>query len=290
MSTLPFILVLISIFTHAYWNYLIKSSVNKHIFTALSKAVEALLFSIPAIYFLSITHFEPYFLVLIIIAATITFSNYYFLSSAYKYGDLSLIYPVSRSSILFLPILAYVFIGEKVDSLGITVIALILIGTFIMHLNSFDRHGIKAVFKNINNKGTFFALLAAFTVAAYTLWDKISITRMQPFLYFYLYTCIIAILYNIYSFSSFSKADIKNEWQTNKSKVVQVGFFNSFTYILILIALTMSKATYVGGLRQLSIVVGAFLGYKLLKEPFGVPKIVGIMLSIIGGSLILWAK
>ncbi|WP_420603785.1 EamA family transporter [Flagellimonas sp.] len=290
MDKLPFILVLISIFTHAYWNYLIKSSENKHIFTALSKIAETAIFAIPAIYFFTVSDFKVSFLWLIHVAALITFFNYFFLSSAYKYGDLSLVYPVSRSSIIFLPVLAYFFIGETVDTVGIVAIVLIILGTFIMHLDSFDKKGVRSILSNIGNKGSVYALLAALAVAGYTLWDKVSVTKMEPFLYFYLYTLVIAVFYNLFASFKFSKLEVKSEWQKNRSKIIQVGFFNSFTYILVLTALTMSKATYVGGLRQLSIVVGAFLGYKLLNENLSKPKIAGILISIIGGSLIYIAK
>lgn len=290
MDKLSFTLVLISIFTHAYWNYLIKSSENKHIFTALSKVVEVVIFGIPAVYFLTVTDFQILFLLLILVASTITFLNYFFLANAYRYGDLSLVYPVSRASIIFLPVFAYFFIGESVDVTGIAAIILILLGTIVIHLDSFDKKGIRNIMYNIRNKGSIYALLAAMAVAGYTLWDKISVTKMEPFLYFYLYTFVIACAYNIFIFSKFSKNDIRNEWNKNKSRIVQVGFFNSFTYILILIALTMSKATYIGGLRQLSIVAGVFLGYKFLGETLSKPKIIGILISVIGGSLIYLAK
>ncbi|MGX1927755.1 EamA family transporter [Flagellimonas sp. 2504JD4-2] len=290
MDKLPFILVLISIFTHAYWNYLIKSSENKHIFTALSKIAETAIFAIPAIYFFTISDFKVSFLWLILVAAVITFFNYFFLSSAYKYGDLSLVYPVSRSSIIFLPVLAYFFIGETVDTVGIMAIVLIILGTFVMHLDAFSKKGVRTILSNIGNKGSVYALLAALAVAGYTLWDKVSVTKMEPFLYFYLYTLVIAVFYNLFTSFKFSKLEVSTEWRKNRSKIIQVGFFNSFTYILVLTALTMSKATYVGGLRQLSIVVGAFLGYKLLNENLSKPKIVGILISIIGGSLIYIAK
>ena len=290
MDKLPFALVLVSIFTHAYWNYLIKRSENKHIFTALSKIAETAIFAIPAVYFLVVTDFKLYFLPLILVASTITSLNYFFLTSAYKYGDLSLVYPVSRSSIIFLPIMAYFFIGERIDAIGIVAIVLILLGTFVLHLDSFDRRDVRNIGTKISKKGSIYALLAALTVAGYTLWDKVAISKMEPFLYFYLYTLMIACFYNIFTYSKFSKDEIKKEWDENKPRIIQVGFFNGFTYILILTALTMSKATYVGGLRQLSIVVGAFLGYKLLGEHLSRPKIAGILISIIGGSLIYLAR
>ena len=290
MTIFPFCLVIISIFTHAYWNYLIKSSKNKHVFTSLSKLSEILIFAIPAIYFLFTTEFRIEFILLITVAASITFLNYFFLASAYKYGDLSLVYPVSRSSIIFLPLFAYYFIDERIDSIGLLAILSILIGTFVMHMESLTVQGIRTIIKNISNRGSFYAIMAALAVAGYTLWDKISISKMEPFLYFYLYTFIVAILYNSVTFIKFRKDELREEWKLNRSKIIQVGFFNSFTYILILTALTMSKATYVGGLRQLSIVIGAFLGFRFLGEKMTLPKIVGIIISIIGGSLIYLAK
>ena len=225
MATLPFILVFISIFTHAYWNYLIKSSDNKHIFTAYSKLAELIIFALPALYFLVTSEFKLSFLGLAAIAATITFLNYFFLAIAYKHGELSLVYPVSRSSILFLPLLAYIFIDERIDTVGSLAIALILVGTLVMHLNSLDKNGLRSFFVNIRNKGSIFALLAALAVAGYTLWDKISIEKMQPFLYFYLYTCIVALLYNSYTHSKFSKAALKKRMGNQSLKNNPGRFF-----------------------------------------------------------------
>ncbi len=289
MELLPFSLVLISIFTHAYWNYLIKSSENKHVFTCLSKVAEVVIFAIPASYFAITLEFHSEYWLFIVVAAIVTFMNYFFLASAYKYGELSLIYPVSRSSIIFLPFIAFFSIGETIDSVGYLAIILILIGTFLMHMESIDRPGIKTIFKNMNTKGTLYALLAALMVAGYTLWDKIAITRLEPFLYFYLYTCMVGIIYSVIISVRFKREEIRKEWQLNRNRIVQVGFFNSLTYILVLTALTMSKVSYVGGLRQLSIVVGAFLGVKFLGEKFGEPKLVGILISILGGCLIYLA-
>ena len=56
-----------------------------------------------------------------------------------------MVYPVSRSSIIFLPVLAYFFIGETVDTIGIIAIVLIILGTFVMHLDSFDKKGVRSI-------------------------------------------------------------------------------------------------------------------------------------------------
>ncbi len=87
----------------------------------------------------------------------------------------------------------------------------------------------------------------------------------------------------------FSRNDVKKEWQNNKLSIVQVAFFNTFTYVLILIALGISKATYVGTLRQLSLVIGVFPGWKYLNESISLSRITGVILLVIGGGLTLFA-
>jgi len=101
---------------------------------------------------------------------------------------------------------------------------------------------------------------------------------------------LIALFYNAFISLKFSKAEIRKEWTINRFKIIQVGFFNSCTYILVLTALTMSKATYVGGFRQLSVAVGVFLGYRFLKEKLSKPKIIGIVICLLGACLIYLAK
>jgi len=290
MDKISFILLLISIFTHAYWNYLIKASSNKHIFTALSKLVELFILITPAFYFFTGSDFKTYLLLYIVIAAIITFSNYYFVASAYKSGAFILTYPISRSSVIFLPLLSFLFIGERIDITGTIGIFLILSGTFVMHFDLFTKGNLVSIFKSLKNKSTLFGLLAAFTAAAYTLWDKISLTHMKPLLYFSFYTILVACIYNTYCFTKFSKSAIKEEWLNYKYKIIAVGVLNSFTYMLVLISLTRCKSTYVGGMRQLSVVVGAYYGYKFMGEKLGLPKLVGIGISIIGAGLIYMAR
>lgn len=102
------------------------TSERKHIFVALSKISEVLIFGIPAVHVLTITPFEPNFepgfepgfLFLIAVAAFITSLNYFFLSNAYDHGDLSLTYPISRSGTLFLPLIAFLLIDEVIDPTG----------------------------------------------------------------------------------------------------------------------------------------------------------------------------
>ena len=99
MEISPFVLVIISSFTHAFWNFLTKRAIEKDIFVGLSKITEVAVFFIPFLVLVTRSPFEIvkywYF---IVIAAVFVFLNYVLLSQTYKHIELSLAYPISRSS------------------------------------------------------------------------------------------------------------------------------------------------------------------------------------------------
>ncbi|MCP4108377.1 MAG: EamA family transporter [Desulfobacteraceae bacterium] len=289
MKTVPFLLVMISVVTHAYWNFLAKRAENKDLFMGLSKIAEAVIFGVPFLAVLACKGFDTGSWYFVIIASLFVFLNYFFLTSAYKHIDLSVAYPISRSSTLFLPFIAFYFIGETIDPVGITSLVFVTLGVFVIHFDTIKDEGITGFFKLFRNPGIIFALLAAFTVASYTVWDKVAISHIYPFLYFYAYTFLVAVFYAILTYMKFSRNDVREEWQNNWLSIVQVAFFNTFTYVLILIALGISKATYVGTLRQLSLVIGVFLGWKFLNESISFFRVTGVILLVVGGGLTLFA-
>ena len=92
MEILPFILVFVSSFSHAYWNFLAKQAIEKDVFIGLSKVVEALLFGIPFLLILNTEGFILSYWYYVIVASVFVFLNYFFLSQAYKRIDLSIAY------------------------------------------------------------------------------------------------------------------------------------------------------------------------------------------------------
>lgn len=286
MEILPFILVFVSSFSHAYWNFLAKQAIEKDVFIGLSKVVEALLFGIPFLLILNTEGFILSYWYYVIVASVFVFLNYFFLSQAYKRIDLSIAYPVSRSSTLFLPVVAFIFLGETIDRIGWMSIILILVGVFLMYSDNL----LKQRKELIKDAGILFALLAAFTVACYTVWDKMAVQHIHPFVYFYSYTFITSIFYGGVLVFRFSLPQIKYEWKQKNRPIVGVAILNTFTYLLVLVSLSYSKAVYVGALRQVSLVVGVFLGWKILRETVSKMRILGVIGIIAGSMLTLLAK
>ncbi|MEM6839240.1 MAG: EamA family transporter [Cyanobacteria bacterium P01_C01_bin.120] len=291
MQLLPYFLVLVSAVTHGIWNFLAKRADDKDVFIGLSKLSEAILFLIPFIFLLFTIGVElNLWLFFVIVAAIFVFLNYFFLSQAYKCIDLSVAYPISRSSTLFLPILGYFFLDERIDAIGTLSIVLITVAVLGIQLDGFTRADFAGLWHNLTRPGILFALLAAFTVASYTIWDKVAVSQVHPFLYFYSYTALVSICYTVFMSANFSWVKIHQEWRNHKVSIMAVAVLNTFTYLLVLVALALSKATYVGALRQISLVIAVFLGWRILKEPLPAPKIFSVLLLTIGSGLIVFAS
>ncbi len=259
----------------------------------ISKLGEVFIFLVPALYFISSIKFQLDYVIFIVVASLLGFLNYVFLTKAYRYGDFSLVYPISRSGVLFLPLLTYLFIDERINASGLVAIVLIVTGVLVMHLGSFDRRGLLGFLQGIKNVGSIYAVLAALAMAGYTIWDKVSVSIVHPFVYYYLYNSLVAILYTVFVLAKYRKLktvfkETKLEWRATRFRSILAGFLNTSSYMLVLLALIESKASYIGALRLLSIVLGVFFAYKLLGERLSAAKIVGILLAITGGCLVFW--
>jgi uncharacterized membrane protein len=136
------------------------------------------------------------------------------------------------------------------------------------------------------NAGAGFALLAAAAAAGYTIWDKHAVNIFLPFTYFYGYTVIVALAYGVYLLRRHGASALRSKLAVHAWPIAQVGFLNTVTYVLVLVALRDGVSSYVVAIRQLSIAFGALLGWRLLGEQFGAPRRLGVALIVLGTILV----
>jgi drug/metabolite transporter (DMT)-like permease len=284
MTATAILLVVFSAATHAYWNFLLKRAGGTQLFVGLSKVGEVVMFA-PVFLVLVAPTVRQYdgLLFLAVVGAAFVLANYVFLAWAYSHGDLSFVYPVARGSILlFLPLLAFITVGERISGVGAAAMGLIVCGIIALQLRALAWRELSSLGSHLRSPATTFALLAAFAAACYTIWDKRAVQRVPAFAYIYLYTAISAAAYGAFIWRRYPREQIVAEWRLNRAAIVQVGFFNITSYLLVLFALRTGTSSYVIALRQLSIAVGVALGALLLREHISGPKRLGVALIVVG--------
>ena len=285
MSSVALLLVLVSAGAHAYWNFLLKRAGGTRPFIALSKAAEAVVF-LPL--FLAVVRglpagtlgrVAPYAAV----ATLLVLASYATLGAAYRVGDLSFTYPLARGGmLLFLPVLdAFVF-GERVGPLGWIAVAAIVAGVLTMQLPRLAVAELRTLGARLRGRPTLLALLMALLLAVGVVWDKFSVRAVPLYAYFYAYTAGTGAVYLAVALRADGAAAVRATWAAHGRAAVAVGALSGTSYGLVLLALRAGASTYVVGVRQLSIVVGVWLGARLLGEIVGPARRAGVALLVAG--------
>lgn len=299
MSPLALILVTLSTFTHALWNYLGKKrNPSAAFFEMTLLAATVCLSPILLFYFgkLSSIPLQVWGLLLL----TGTFQSVYFigLAGAYRHGELSIAYPLARA----LPVLIVTFgsiilkIGTPISTLGYGGIFLVVLGCLFIPIQTFGSIKLRSYL----NLYCGLAFIAACGTAGYTLIDNEALrilreipgSGLNPFevaiLYMVLETAFTAIVLGIYVLASPGDRLVFQQIQsTNWVFAAVTGIIINLTYGLVLAAMAfVTNVSYLAAFRELSIPIGAILGITLQKEPPHRPKIIGVGVVLVGLLLV----
>ncbi len=274
---LGFIFIVFSAFTHSLWNILLKRSENKYAFNFYMHFANILFFTVVYLIFFKHYLYISYPVIISAFMAAVFFSVYHLLvSSAYKYSDVSLVYPLTTSSPLFILLWAVLFLKEHLTFTGVVGIVLTVIGTVVLnHVRG----------KGLNfGKGAVFALIGAFFYSFGALVDKKGVSQGNFILYVYCMSFFMTCFIFLYSKQ---RGDLtldyikKDKWWVALAGVVVFASFISYRY-----GLTMVNLSYASAIRQVSTLFGAVMGVMFFKEKFTVNRALGTVLIMCGIVLI----
>ena len=282
MSAVALAIVLIAAFLHASWNLLAKKSTNKLVFVWWFLLIASIIYFPMFLYFWSPGAISAQGWICIFATGVIHALYFWLTAGAYERGDLSLVYPLSRGSgPLLVPILAVIILGEKLSIPGVVGITLVIFGIYSIHLQSFSMKSILAPLRAVPKSASLWAFSTGFTIAGYSLVDKIGVQAVFPPVYIYLMFAISLLLLSPVVVIRHAAA-IKTEWQVNKAFILINGILVLATYLMILFAFQLSKVSYVVAAREVSIVFSAIFGIVALREKNAYQKIVGSVLITMG--------
>ena len=281
MPPLAIGLVLVAAALHATWNLLVKRAREKQIMTWL-----ALVFGV--LFYLPIVIAQPIDVLSVwpfIISSALVEAIYYIaLLSAYQHGDFSLVYPMARGTApALLLIWTALFLGEQPRLSGVVGIALLVLGLVMV--------GGKAWWSlrkttTLSSNGLAIALGVALCISIYTTIDGAAVQRVNPLPYTVIVIGLMTLIITPAIVMRYGRSAITTEWRMNWPRIMLVGIFTLLAYILALKAYTLTRVSYAGAVREVSVVFAALLGWKLLREEFGAVRVVGSTV-IFAGILVI---
>ena len=292
MSTIAIGLVLLSALFHAFRSLFTKESGDKQIFLWLY-SIFALLFFSPLFFFFlyRVGINDPAAYAWCAGSGFIHFLYWLFLTSAYKEGDLSHVYPIMRSSPALVLVIAVFLLGEQVSAQGVAGILLVAVGVYIINMKQISGAELLAPVKSIaHDRSTQFAFLTLISVAFYSIVDKMAVNYIHPILFAFLHLFFGMCYYTPYIVFTRNVAQIKKEWSSGALRIIMSGIIGIVGYAFILVAFTIERVSYIVGLRQTSIVFAVLMGSHFLKEKHQGIRLTGALIIFVGGFLISMAK
>jgi drug/metabolite transporter (DMT)-like permease len=295
MTITATILLIISAFTHAGWNFISKKEHPTQAFYLVSNTLGVIcILPILHLYWNRIPMISTPVWLFMLISGFFLAAYLATLAGAYRAGDISIAYPLIRSLPVIFVFVATLVVGKghQVSGLLIAGIILIAAGCMVLPMKSFgDFH-----FKAYQNLCCLLALLSALAVAGYTIVDDEALRQLRnipgmPFspiegtlVYMVLEGISCSAWQGIFVLcNTRERNNIRAVFQTGKSAAVITGIGIYLTWGLVLASLNyVENVSYVAAFRQLSIPVGAIFGMTLLKESRYLPKKIGIAAIFIG--------
>lgn len=282
MTTAAFFLVLLSALAHASWNLQLKRSTHKVAFLGLATAIAVAILAPPAVAVAARQGFGPKELAYGAVTALLHAAYGTLLSRGYRLGDLSVVYPVSRGmGLALIPLGGAFLLGEHVSAEGGIGIALIAAGVYAVHIEPGAVGGLVQPLRSAIGPAGRTPLITGGVIAAYSLWDKNALDVLSPiplneFGMIGLSATLIPLAFRG------GLPQLSAEWRQRPRSIVAAGVMIPTAYLLVLIALTTSRVSYVGPAREIGIVFGTLSGVFLLREGYGRLRIPAACLIVAG--------
>lgn len=181
------------------------------------------------------------------------------LVAAYQHGDFSLVYPLARGGgALVAALLAAVTLGDVLGVGGWAALLVVTIG-----LASLIRPGTPRI-------EVVYALMTAALIGTYTVIDSAGARHTSSgFAYGIVLTATSALTLSIAGIARGRGPDFVGSLRTSWPRYLASGACGAIAYSLVLVAVKYAPVGYVATLRESSVVLGAALGWLLLKERLG---------------------
>jgi drug/metabolite transporter (DMT)-like permease len=280
VHAVPLVLLLTASFLHAAWNFAAKRvGDGGAVFVWWYYTVSAVLcVPLAVVELLLSDDLRPQWWWLLAAAGTAVLHVGYgiVLQRGYAAGDMSVVYPLARGTgPLLSVIVAVLVLGERPGVLGLVGAAAVVAGVLVISAG-------RPAGGNPRLTSVFYGVLTGATIAGYTLWDAHSVNAigMPPLLYFASGSVLQTALLAPYALAR--PVGRRRLWADHRREIVVIAVLSPLAYLLVLYVLQTTPVSVVAPVRELSIVIGSLIAWRVLGEPNPVRRLIGAVIVLSG--------
>lgn len=285
MSASVLALVLVAALCHALWNLAAKRvDTDGYTFVWCYDLASVVLWAPLAIFALvqADLGFSPALLVAPLISGVLHIAYQLTLQTGYARADLGVVYPVARGvGPVLSMVVAILVLGERPGWAAALGALMVIAGIVVVATgrSGTSRQGVRA--------GVVWGALTGLAIAAYTLWDSISVTTfgLPPVTYFVI-SCLWQVVLMTPALLRRHRDRLRPVLRTRWREIATVAVLSPLAYVLVLEAMRTAPVSLVAPARESSIVVGSLLAWWLFKEPDPLRRLLGAGIVLAGIVLI----
>lgn len=289
MENLWVLWALTSAFSLATSDALIKKALFTHdeYVIAWLRPLLALPFLAVWLLFIPVPTLDSTFFIASLIALPLEIVAIIFYIKALKVSPLSLTLPFLSLTPVFLIVIPYLILGEKVSLTGAIGVLLIAFGGYTLHIKKVKKGILAPLVAIKKEKGSLFMIIVALIYSITSALGKLAIEHSSPIFFGVVYSTTLVIVFTpivLYK----SREGLKMMFHSGAVKAsILPGMFYSVVVISHMIAVSLTKVAYMVSVKRLSILIGVVYGYIFFKESDILERLTGASLMLAGFVLIV---
>jgi drug/metabolite transporter (DMT)-like permease len=287
-------LVLLAALLHASWNIVAKRAGGDHRFALISSLLTSVVWLPAGVYFgwQEIPRWGWLEWATVSASAAVHLLYFNALLKGYRVGDLTVVYPLARGSgPLITAAAAVLLLGESLSVLGTAGVLGVCGGVFLIAggpaLWRGARHAGHDPARHARTMaGVRWGLITGVMIAAYSVIDgyAIKVLAMGPVIYDYICN-VLRVPLQLPTLLR-DRSGVRHAFATQWKHALVVATLGPAAYILVLYALQLAPLSHVAPAREVSMLLAALIGGKLLGESDRALRVLGAA-CIAGGVMAL---
>ncbi len=218
------------------------------------------------------------------LSAALELTYLWLLSTAYRRGELSVVYPIARGSApLLAVILGLSLLHESLTGVQLAGVGILLLGILAVAL------------PQTSGRATLPALLTGVAIASYTAVDRVGVRLSTPWLYGWVLVVLLAVAVpaSMWVAARLTAAprdlsdDANLPARLSRSRATLIGIFLWGGYLLVLWALSLAPLSIVAPVRETAVVGVAVWGvWRLRERKAAALKLAGAAATLAGVALL----
>ena len=282
--------MLASALLHALWSVAIKGSGDPLSFNVAQEVGPAIVLA-ALLPWIDLSEVPPGVWRLLVAAGVAHGLYFYWMSRAFEHGDLTVVYPIARSTPAFMPLVAVPLMGESISALGGVGIATVVGGMWLVSAGSSLR------WSSFTAPASRFAALTLVATIAYSGIDKQAMADLaagpwsspvpRALFFCLLLSAASAVVFAPLAVWRAGGRALASGVRSQLGPATVATLVSTVSYGLTLKALETAPVSYVVAARQSSVLFALGLGMAWLHERPERARIIGATATFVGVALIV---